>query len=278
MRWILGALFLSLSTGCGSQALDVDQASRSVIEAVPAEKWKELASRRIFFAHKSVGQNIVEGLNDLVQANPQIGLRLIESRNPGDFNTPALAHAVNGMNGDPIGKIAEFRKALDQGLGESVDIAFVKFCWADFTPQTNASRLFTEYKQAMSDLKADYPRISFVHLTVPLTVRQSGPKALIKRVMGRPVFGFQENIARNEFNNLLIREYQGKEPVFNIAAWESSLPDGSRREFTVDGQAYLELIPEYTPDSGHLNPIGRRWVAAHLLEFLANLPSLAVSD
>jgi hypothetical protein len=258
--------------------VDVKHAADAAIAAVPSEKWRELAAQRIFFAHKSVGYNIVEGLKDLVNANPQIGLKLAETRTAADLATPLLAHASNGLNGDPAGKILEFRKAIEGGLGDKLDIAFVKLCWADFTPSTDVHKLFEEYRAAMEGLNASYPDLTVVHFTVPLTVVQSGAKALVKRVLGRPVFGYEENIARNQFNELVLREYEGKEPVFDLAAWESTMPDGRRREYIADGRAYPELIPEFTPDSGHLNEQGRRWVAAQLLAFLASLPSPRVSD
>lgn len=276
MRWIHGGgtLLLMLSAaGCGTPAADVEQATARLVDVIPQDKWSKLSSRRIVFAHKSVGFNIVDGVTSLAQTNPEIGLRVIHSRTPDDFDAPVLGHFENGVNGDPVGKLNAFREALDGGLGKKVDVAFLKFCWADFTGETDYAELFDQYKHAMMAMKAAHPGITFVHLTVPLTIRQSGPKALVKKVLGRPIFGDAENVARNRFNELVRREYGHKEPLFDLAGWESTRPDGSRKEFQAGGQTYQELVGEYTPDSGHLNTQGQRWIAAHLLAFLASLPA-----
>ncbi len=279
MKWIGLAFAFLLMSACGKQTAAVDEAATSLLGSVPPDRWKELSERRIFFAHKSVGYNITEGLSDLLRENPGIGVRLIESSSPADLGTPAFAHTTNGVNGDPSGKIASFRKALDTGLGEKVDVALLKFCWADFTSETDIKGLFNEYKRAITDLKASYPRVTFVHLTVPLTVTQSGPKAWIKQILGRPVFGLAENVQRHNFNDLIRHEYGNKEPVFDIAAWESVTPDGRRDEFTADdGRAYPELVGAYAADAGHLNQEGRQWIAAQLLAFLASLPPSYVSE
>ncbi len=256
-------------------AVDMERVTAQLVEAVPQERWGKLASRRIFFAHKSVGYNIIEGVNALVAENPRIGLRIVEPRSPADLDLPGFGHVENGINGDPLGKIGTFQKALDGGFGARVDVAFLKFCWADFTGETDFARLFHEYQAAMRSLKAAHPSITFVHFTVPLTVKQSGPKALLKKALGRPIFGLHENVARNRFNTLIRREYEGKEPVFDVATWESTMPDGTRKEFAANGQIYYELLGEYASDSGHLNAGGQRWVAAHLLALLASLPHRA---
>ena len=51
-----------------------------------------------------------------------------------------------------------------------------------------------------------------------------------------------------QFNELLIKEYDGKEPVFDLAEIESTRPDGRRETFTKDGKTYYSLIPDYTYD------------------------------
>jgi len=263
------SLFVMLLPGCSKNSANVEQAASAVLDNIPSESWSQLASQRIYFAHKSVGYNIVDGLESVAKSRPEVGLKFAETRNSAAFGVPVLAHATNGVNGDPAGKVAEFRKTIESGLGGAVDIAFMKLCWADFTPDTDITALFEEYRNTMAGLKASYPEVKFIHFTVPLTVVQSGSKALIKRILGRPVFGYAENVRRHQYNELLRKEYQGKEPLFDLAAWESTRPDGSQEHYTADGRDYPELVPEYTPDSGHLNAEGQRWVAAHLLAYLS---------
>lgn len=269
---------LIMLTGCGKGSSDVSKSTVSLLDSVSPEKWKELAGRRIFFAHKSVGYNIVEGITEIEASEPRIGVRVLESKNPADFERPVFAHAENGMNGDPVGKLAAFRKTLNSGLGDKIDVAVIKFCWADFTADTKTDELFAEYKKTMTELEAAYPHVTFVHVTVPLTVTQAGVKAWVKSAIGKPVFGLQENIVRNRYNELIRHEYKGHEPLFDLASWESTGADGSEQKYTTDAAAYNELNHGYNSDGGHLNTDGRQWIASHFLVFLANLPDARVVD
>ena len=215
--------------GCGKGSADISRSTVSLLDSVSSEKWKALGGRRIFFAHKSVGYNIVEGITEIEKFEPRIDVRLLESKNPADFGSAVFAHAENGMNGDPIGKLAAFRTSMSSGIGDNVDVAVIKFCWADFTADTKIDVLFGEYRKTMTELRTAYPHVTFVHVTVPLTVTQSGVKAWVKSAIGKPVFGLQENAVRNRFNELIRHEYKGHEPLFDLASWESTDPDGSEQ-------------------------------------------------
>jgi hypothetical protein len=103
-------------------------------------------------------------------------------------------------------------------------------------------------------------------------------KAWVKDMIGKPVFGLHENAVRNRYNELVRREYKGKQPLFDLASWESSGPDGATQTYKIEDAAYSELNHGYNSDGGHLNSNGRRWVASHLLVFLANLPDSHVGD
>jgi hypothetical protein len=70
---------------------------------------------------------------------------------------------------------------------------------------------------------------------------------------------------------MLRKEYTGKEPIFDLAALESTNPDGTRLSFTQNGKTAYALVPTYTTDGGHLNEQGRKLVAEQLLIFLASL-------
>jgi lysophospholipase L1-like esterase len=80
-----------------------------------------------------------------------------------------------------------------------------------------------------------------------------------------------DNQKINELNALLIDEYEGNLPVFDLAKFESTLPNGKRQMFSHKSEKYFSLVPEYTDDNGHLNEKGRKIVAEQLLIFLANL-------
>ncbi len=99
-------------------------------------------------------------------------------------------------------------------------------------------------------------------------------KTWIKKIIGKKdIWEYDDNIKRNQYNQLLKEYYEGKEPVFDLAKIESTYPDGKRCTFEKDGKTYYSLVSEYTSDGGHLNEKGRKIVAEKLLVFLANLAS-----
>ena len=241
------------------------------IKDVPVSKWQKLAQKKIFFGHMSVGYNILDGVRDIMKKNPQVKLNIVETTDKADFKIAIFAHSKVGKNYDPQSKIDAFKDVLEGGIGESADIAFLKCCYIDFMADTEVKKVFNEYRDTLSNLKNEYPKTTFIHVTVPLTAKQTGPKAWIKQLIGRPLWGVEDNIKKNQFNEMLRRQYDGKEPIFDIEEIESTYPDGRRMLSKKDGIAYYSLVPEYTHDGGHLNETGRKKVAEQLLILLANL-------
>jgi hypothetical protein len=256
------------------QAKPVDGAGRlgSDVRSIPQAARERLAQKRIYFGHQSVGTNIAKGVEALGGEYPDLRLRLAETRSPGALVDPVFAHAMNGRNGDPLGKIADFVESLERGgLGSRADIAFFKFCYVDFGPGTDVEGIFAEYRSTMARLRRAFPNVTFVHVTTPLTVVQSGPRALLKKILGQRLGGAEANIVRHRFNTLMRQEYAGREPLFDLAAVESTAPGGRAVTFRDGGASYPALASEYSSDGKHLNAKGARWAAAHLLGTLAEI-------
>lgn len=276
VKILVAAMFVLIIAGCSGGDMQTGGAAFPSLKSVDAESWRALSQKKIFFGHKSVGANIMDGVVDVVKMNPEIRLNVVETREPADFGKPVFAHAAVGTNSNPKSKADDFAELMNNGLGEKVDIAFVKFCWLDFIEGTEVEKTLDMYKSTMVGLKQRFPRTTFIHVTVPLTSEEKGIRAslkrtkdLIKRIVGKT--NVYENTRRNMYNDLLRKEYAGKEPLFDLAAIESTYPDG-RRSFTVkEGKRQYSLVPEYCPDGGHLNEMGRRIVAEQLLIFLAQL-------
>lgn len=237
-----------------------------VASAASPEQLERVAKRRVFFGHQSVGGNVLDGVKDVV------GDRwlLTEARSPDAFAQPGLVHTLVGRNEDPSGKVVDFEKALDD-VGGRPEVAFFKFCYIDFTASTDVEKLFGEYTAALTRLRAKYPAVTFVHVTVPLTTVQTGAKAWLKHLVGRAVWGEQENAARHRFNELLRAKLAGQ-PLFDLAAVEATRPDGTAQRFELGGAQVPSLVPEYSDDGQHLNSSGRRRAAEALVEVLAKLP------
>ena len=94
----------------------------------------------------------------------------------------------------------------------------------------------------------------------------------VKKLTGKKEFWeYDHNVARNKFNDLLKREYAGKESVFDLAKIESTYPDGRRETFKRKDKRFYSLVHDYTHDGAHLKELGRKKVAEQFLIFLANL-------
>jgi hypothetical protein len=214
---------------------------------------ERLARERVFFAHQSVGQNLLEGLGRLADAQ---GVRL------------RIEDLRVAENGDPLLKLRNFERAVDERAG-ALDVAMLKFCYVDIGEDTDVAALFEQYRTTLRRLQVRHPRLTFVHVTVPLTVAQGGVKALAKQLLGRHPYGTVENLKREEYNALLRAAYLGREPLFDLARVESVGPDGRPVTVTWKGRRAPALAPQYSADGGHLNAAGSAAGARELVRVLA---------
>ena len=195
---------------CSGGNMPQEKVSFPSIKDVSASLWEKLAQKKIYFGHQSVGNNIMAGIEDLMREYPQINLKIVETSDQADFKLGVFAHSKVGKNMDPISKISGFESYMENGLGGRADKAFFKFCYIDINPKTQVEQLFSEYKNTMLQLKLNYPKTEFIHVTIPLKIVQTGPRAWVKKIIGRPIGGYEDNIKRNEFNNLLRTAYHEK--------------------------------------------------------------------
>lgn len=229
-----------------------------------------VSGTRIFFAHQSVGRNVMQGLEDLQNDLGTAPVTVLEIGDtvpdlPGAF----LLHSRVGENTKPASKCDDFKRQVGTLAGR-IDYALLKFCYIDIDENSDVDAIFGYYRRTLDDLKARYPDITFVHVTSPLRHTASGFGVWIREIMGKPNRSKLANIKRNEFNERLRSTYAG-DPIFDIAASESTYPDGRRESFVKDGKTYYSLIGAYTHDGGHLNETGRRYVAADMLHALAGV-------
>jgi hypothetical protein len=250
---------------CNGGEMEHKAVKFSNLSEVPDSTWEKLANKKTYFGHQSVGYNILSGIEIILKNTPQIKLKIKETYNPDEFEKGTISHSPIGNNTDPASKLTMFNSIAKSGGAEKADIMLMKFCYIDFNKNTDVKGLFEKYRTTLEKLKAKYPGTYFIHLTVPLTTIQSGPKAWVKRIIGRPISGIVENSKRHEFNEMIRTTYSKKEPVFDIAAIESTYPDGRRATFEMEGKTYYHLVPNYTNDGGHLNENGRKIVAEKLL-------------
>lgn len=256
---------------CGGE--DVSNSTESTVVqstgappvGVDSTAWARVTESRIYFGHQSVGRNIIDGLRELSASHTERPLTIVASREAA--STPALVEFTVGENGRPESKLADFTNAVNQ-IGDTAGaIAIFKYCYLDFTAETDVEQLFARHRDAVRAIRVRHPRLTFVHVTTPLTTTETGPRYLVKRLLGKSTTR-DANAKRNAFNAMLLKEFSG-EPVFDLARVESTRPDGSRSFFTAGGDTVYTLAPELTDDGGHLNAAGRRAAAAALTAVIA---------
>lgn len=220
--------------------------SKAELEAASKVRW--------FFAHQSVGGNVIKGIRALHKAN---GLqRPVEVSLDSGTSVPSSGGAVIdkhiGRNGHPFEKLADFDRTLRGGVADQIDAAVLKFCYADVREgRVDVNSVFEQYRQVMSALERDYPNVTFIYATAALKADTPA-----------------DNVARAQLNSLIRNEYAKTGRLWDLAAIESTTLDGKKIGGDFNGQAYEALHQGFTHDGGHLYERGTELAAAPLLKML----------
>src|SRR5262249_14801751 len=147
------------------QPVRIDHANFNAIDAAPPEALARLKKLSAFFAHASVGRNIVQGLETLGKQNPaRYCLRVEEA---GETPPPNLESGVvyefpRGNPGWPD-KVRKFEQYLRNGWSsKKVPVAINKLCFIDEDANLKV------YALATASLEKRYPDKIFVYVTMPV--------------------------------------------------------------------------------------------------------------
>jgi len=209
---------------------------------LPKATIEKIAQLKWYFAHASVGANMMDGVSDLHTMNK--GLYPFEGI-AADKTPPASTQAgtlYEHNRGNPgwKAKFDGFQSCVSNGWRyPTIDIAINKLCYID----QHAS--FKYYLHSMTNLEAAFSETMIVYMTMPLMTDADS-----------------DNFLRNTFNDRL-REWtrQNGRILFDIADIEAHDPDGNLCTFQYRNKTYQKLCDSYTRDGGHLNESGRRLVA-----------------
>jgi hypothetical protein len=270
-RLLLSAILLvgaNISFGIAATANNEKGSNMTTMQL--ADDLATVRKGRILFSHHSVGANIIMGVKRLDAEVPGGNhIRVSSLEEAATSKGSMLIHFSGGQNGEPKTKIDSFAATIRGEARLKPDLAFMKFCYVDFNPRTDVGELFNYYRNTIGALKREHPEIRFAHVAVPLTVKPTGLKARIYRLIGREVWEDAANVRRAEFNRLL-KENFGADSVFDLARVEASAPDGLLTTFEQGGQAYLSLYPGYAENDGeHLNTTGQQVAGAAIIQFMA---------
>lgn len=226
--------------------------------------WAQLENTKVVFGHQSVGGNILDGVRQLAQRD-SASIDIVEQRS--SPSNSGFSHFMVGQNEDPLSKITDFVETVDAGAADGADVALMKFCYVDFNAETNVQEIAQSYISNLDALADRHPDTVFVAVTTPLRAVQTGPKAWIKKMLGRTPAQYMENSVRADFNQMIREHYSLKGRLFDLARVEAEAT-GRRTTVNVDGREIETLAHDLTSDGGHLNEEGQILVAAELLKFI----------
>jgi len=240
----------------------------SLASGITTDDLAKVSRTRVFFGHQSVGMNVLEGVPAAYTAQGMTAPPIEQESARPSTDSGFITHAFIGENEKPLLKIQDFDARMRSGIGQQVDVAMMKLCYIDIRSDTDTGALFATYRETMAGLQRDFPDVTFVYVTVPL-MTERGQLSRLKGLLTRSGrYGPEENVARERLNALIRREYAGGH-LFDLAAIESTTPDGSRATGTYEGQPYYRLHDGYASDSGHLNRLGARAAATGWLTAIA---------
>lgn len=246
--------------------LTADEVDLAPLDAVAPSTWEALRSKRIYFGHQSVGSNIIAGVEEILRRKPNIGLRVAKAEGADRFAQSGLIHGPIGKNEDIEAKVRDFESIVTAPEAAALDMALMKFCYADLKRHEDYVKIVTLYEAMIDRVAASRPTLRVLHMTVPLTGIAPGPKGRVKRLIGR--VPLNENLLR-EMHEGWLRDLD-REGTFSVGHVESLQRDDAQAMLVDDeGLTHPCLATCLTNDGGHLNEGGSVLVAREFLLFLA---------
>ena len=256
-RIMLALVAIGLLAGAAPAAAIIINHTNYDPSTIPQETMNQVGQLKLYFAHASVGGNIIDGLSDLHSLNAtRYQLHTVtEDGVPPATTSPGNMYEY--MRGNPgwSAKVTTFETYMANGWGANkVHVAINKFCYID--PDAN----FTSYRNSMVNLEATpaYAATRFVYMTIPLMTAPNSAS---------------DHYLRQTFNAQLRQFCAANDKILlDIADIEAWNPSGVEQTITYNGTVCQVMAPEYTSDGGHLNTLGRDHVAMGLYAMLAKGP------
>src|SRR4051812_26923326 len=216
------------------KSIRIGYAQCAALAGTPSSFSEKAAKLKWYFAHASVGANMVDGLADLRKSNAGAFpySTYFCDRTPPPKTKTGTVYEHNRGNPGWKSKFDQFELTVSNGWHfPAVDIVLNKLCYIDEL----ASPRY--YIHSMTNLEAAFPQTVFVYMTMPLTTASDWQNAL-----------------RNGFNDR-VRDWarQNGRVLFDLADIESHDAKGQPCTFSRRNKTCHRLCAEYTNDGGHLN-------------------------
>jgi hypothetical protein len=245
LKQVLIFLFVAAAGPAFAEGLIIGFTNVQGVAGYSQTRMDEIAQFKWYFAHASVGANMMDGISDLnTQSNTFFRIRsLSDDATPPTVTTNARIYEYARDNPGWSNKVVYFENYVSNGWrNPSVNIAFSKFCWIDQEADVDY------YITSMANLEGTHPETLFIYATMPLDTSSGS-----------------DNNLRNIFNETLRGwVWTNNRVLFDIADIEAHDTNGVEHTFTYSDRTNQMLYGGYTTDGGHLNDagnVGRQQVA-----------------
>lgn len=249
-------LLLSLCGNAHGAGLVVGFTNAQAVAGYPPSVMEEIAQFRWYFAHASVGSDMMGGLDDL-HASSGTFYRLQSAwagDTPGDPVENGFVFEYGRGNPGWQAKVDDFRAYVSNGWRfPKVNLVLDKMCYIDEAADVNY------YIASMTNLEARFPETQFIYATMPLTT-------------GEDWWNHQRNLYNDALRAWVLAHNR---VLFDIADIEAHDAAGTEYTYVYEGGTDQRLYDGNTSDGGHLNTQGRRQVARG---FYAVCRALLLSD
>ena len=253
---LVAALLMAPLPIC-AQSVQIGYSNCVEVASYPDSVMQDAGKLRWFFAHASVGNNMMDGIDALHVEDPTRYPyhRVWEDEVPPNSTSDGALYAFWRGNPGWVVKFDSFAGYLSNGwCYPKVNLVANKLCFVD----QDASLEY--YISSMTNLEAAFPETLLVYMTMPLMTTTD-----------------ENNVKRNVYNQELRAWTKANDRVlFDVADIEAHDTNGSPCLFTNNDQTYQRLSESYVApgDDGHLNPEGKRLVALGFYALAAALFSI----
>lgn len=255
LQVLSGWVLLGLAVAAGSargEALLIGYTNCQAVAQYPQARMNQIAQFKWYFAHASVGGNLMSGITDLRAVSSTLYpiQSTAEDAVPPATTLPGRIYEDNRGNPGWQAKMDLFGSSISNGWRfPAINVAVNKLCYIDETAN------LAYYLSAMSRLEAAFPETVFVYMTIPLTTDTD-----------------YANFLRNVFNDSLRDWVRANSRVlYDIADIEAHDTSGTASTFTYNNRLCQRLYNGYTDDGGHLNTTGRQLAAKGFYALAAGL-------
>ncbi|MCM2283282.1 MAG: hypothetical protein NDI81_00770 [Desulfobacula sp.] len=262
------SIFFLFSCDRGKNDLDPNISQKNI--DVTKTQWESLLKKNIYIGHRSVGNNLIQGIQDYGQTLPYKSINIIDIDRETDYNRTGIFHSWINESASPQTLATDYIHLVENKLKNKIDIAYIRFT-PYYNTEKNLNKVLGDYNEAQLLLETKYPDTIFIQGTFPLGHTKITLKTRLKRILNYDeIWEYGHNLYTNQYN-AKIREQIGQKPFFDFADIQSTFPDGRKSIFYHHNEAYYHMVSDYTYDDTHLNEKGRMVAAQNFLSLLLTL-------